>query len=192
MSDNKEKNFALAAFSAIGGCVLLLACLFGISTGAVDLRGRIRRERVRWQNRTIDSRHGRRGGERNGLLPASLIPFPLVRLLSHRGADADRRPAVSSRPASRYAVSTSPSIRYGWRGDRAIVVPCRSAARPPYRPAAFRPSSRRMAIRQAGRAGACVCVDVMDCLIYTYNLPAACYSIDVEREQTKGHRNEEH
>ena len=37
MSDNNEKNFALAAFSAIGGCVLLLACLFGISTGAVDL-----------------------------------------------------------------------------------------------------------------------------------------------------------
>ena len=37
MSDNNEKNFALAAFSAIGGCVLLLACLFGISTGAVDV-----------------------------------------------------------------------------------------------------------------------------------------------------------
>lgn len=37
MSDNNDKNFALAAFSAIGGCVLLLACLFGISTGAVDL-----------------------------------------------------------------------------------------------------------------------------------------------------------
>lgn len=37
MSDNNEKNFTLAAFSAIGGCVLLLACLFGISIGAVDL-----------------------------------------------------------------------------------------------------------------------------------------------------------
>lgn len=37
MSNNNEKNFALAVFSAIGGCVLLLACLFGISTGAVDL-----------------------------------------------------------------------------------------------------------------------------------------------------------
>lgn len=37
MSDNNERNFALAAFSAIGGCVLLFACLFGITTGAVDL-----------------------------------------------------------------------------------------------------------------------------------------------------------
>ena len=37
MSDNNDKNFAIAAFSAIGGCVLLLACLFGITIGSVNL-----------------------------------------------------------------------------------------------------------------------------------------------------------
>lgn len=37
MSDNNDKNFAIAAFSAIGGCVLLLACMFGITIGSVNL-----------------------------------------------------------------------------------------------------------------------------------------------------------
>ena len=37
MSDNNEKNFTLAAFSAIGACVLLLVCLFGNSIVEVHL-----------------------------------------------------------------------------------------------------------------------------------------------------------
>ena len=51
------------------------------------------------------------------------------------------------------------------------IVPYRPAARSPYWFAAFRLSSR-MTIRWAGRADACVCVVIMDCLICTYDLLA--------------------
>lgn len=40
-----------------------------------------------------------------------------------------------------------------------------------------------------GRGG--VCVGVVDCPIDIYNLPVACYSIGVEREQTPNERNPE-
>lgn len=40
-----------------------------------------------------------------------------------------------------------------------------------------------------GRSG--VCVGIVDCPFCIYNSPAVCYSINVEREQTKGRHHEE-
>lgn len=37
MFDNDKKNFSIAAFSAVGGCVLLFACLIAASLGSVDV-----------------------------------------------------------------------------------------------------------------------------------------------------------
>ena len=37
MFDNDKKNFNIAAFSAVGGCVLLFACLMAASLGTVDV-----------------------------------------------------------------------------------------------------------------------------------------------------------
>lgn len=40
----------------------------------------------------------------------------------------------------------------------------------------------RKAFRWAGRRNMHICVDIMDCSIYIYDLPTVCYSIGVERE----------
>lgn len=36
MFENTTKNFAIAAFSAVGGCILLIACMFAVSTNRID------------------------------------------------------------------------------------------------------------------------------------------------------------
>lgn len=139
----------------------------------------------------------------------SIIPADVAETICHRSASPcvpSDRSGCTLRPACRsvsradgrddWVASPTGYNRNGISDTFRFLLrfpsrppPCLIALSP--RPSAASRLPPRPPCRGAGRRPfPRVCVDNVDCPIYIYNLPLACYSIGAKREQTKGPRND--
>lgn len=128
----------------------------------------------------------------------SIVPAAFVETICSASRPVQSpRPHAASRPPFRFSGRWAGRFgvlpcRYSRNGiDAYIPLPLpallavRLIALSPRQPATSRLPPRPPCRGAGRRPFPRVCVDNVDCPIYIYDLPAACYSIGVEREQTE-------